>query len=50
MDPATQNCMTCHNGGSNISPAIPNVYAEFAKIAHPYPAGTNTHDTNEARC
>ena len=48
MDSATQNCMTCHNGGSNISPAIPNVYAEFAKIAHPYPAGTNTHDTNEA--
>ncbi len=48
MDSATQNCMTCHNGGSNISPAIPNVYAEFAKIAHPYPAGTNTHDSNEA--
>ncbi|MFL6304511.1 MAG: cytochrome c3 family protein [Candidatus Sulfotelmatobacter sp.] len=48
MDSATQNCMTCHNGGSNISPAIPNVYAEFAKISHPYPAGTNTHDTNEA--
>lgn len=48
MDPATQNCMNCHNGGSNISPAIPNVYAEFAKIAHPFPAGTNTHDSNEA--
>ncbi len=48
MDASTQNCMTCHNGGSNISPAIPNVYTEFAKIAHPYPAGTNTHDTAEA--
>jgi predicted CXXCH cytochrome family protein len=48
MDSSTQNCMTCHNGGSNISPAIPNVYAEFAKIAHPYPAGNNTHDSNEA--
>lgn len=48
MDAATQNCMTCHNGGSNISPAIPNVYAEFAKIAHPYPSGTSTHDSNEA--
>jgi predicted CXXCH cytochrome family protein len=46
-DSATQNCMTCHNGGSNISPAIPNVYAEFAKIAHPFPAGTNTHDSGE---
>src|SRR5581483_8440126 len=48
MDSSTQNCMTCHNGSSNISPAIPNVYAEFSKIGHPYPAGTNTHDTGEA--
>jgi predicted CXXCH cytochrome family protein len=48
MDAATQNCSTCHSGGSNISPAIPDVYAEFAKIAHPYPAGTNTHDAGEA--
>ncbi len=47
MDSYTQNCMTCHNGGSNISPAILNVYNEFAKISHPYPAGTNTHDTSE---
>ena len=47
MDAATQNCITCHNGGSNISPAIPNVYAEFAKIAHPFPAGSNTHDAAE---
>lgn len=47
MDSYTQNCMNCHNGGSNITPAIPNVYAEFAKIAHPYPAGNNSHDTNE---
>jgi predicted CXXCH cytochrome family protein len=47
MDSATQNCMTCHNGGSNISPAIPNIYAEFSKIAHPYPSGINIHDTGE---
>ena len=47
MDAATQSCMTCHNGGSNISPAIPNVYAEFSKIAHPYPSGINTHDAGE---
>jgi hypothetical protein len=40
--------MSCHNGGSNISPAIPNIYAEFSKIAHPYPSGINTHDTGEA--
>jgi predicted CXXCH cytochrome family protein len=48
VDASTQNCMTCHNGTTNISPAIPNVYAEFAKIAHPYPAGSNTHDSGEA--
>jgi len=48
MDSATQNCITCHNGGSNISPAIPNVYAEFSKISHPYPSGVNTHDPGEA--
>lgn len=47
LDSATQNCMTCHNGGSNISPVIPNVYAEFSKIAHPYPSGVNTHDAAE---
>ncbi len=48
MDPATQDCMSCHNGGSNISPAIPNVYAEFAKTGHPFPAGSNQHDAEES--
>lgn len=48
MDSATQNCMTCHNGGSNISPAITNVYTEFTKISHPYPSGVNNHDAGEA--
>lgn len=48
MDSYTQNCMTCHNGGSNISPAITNVYAEFSKIAHPYPSGLNLHDSGES--
>ena len=48
IDSATQNCMTCHNGGSNISPAIPNTYAEFSKISHPYPQGVNGHDAAEA--
>jgi predicted CXXCH cytochrome family protein len=47
VDASTENCVTCHNGGSNISPAIPNIYAEFAKISHPYPSGINVHDTGE---
>ena len=48
MDPATQDCMSCHNGGSDISPAIPNVYAEFAKTGHPFPAGSSQHDAEES--
>ncbi len=47
MDSSTQNCITCHNGGSNISPAIANVYAEYSKISHPFPSGINTHDAGE---
>jgi predicted CXXCH cytochrome family protein len=49
MDNTTQNCITCHNGGSNISPAIPNVFAEFAKTAgHLFPTGKNQHSANES--
>ncbi len=48
MDGATQNCITCHNGGSNLSPAIPNVFAEFAKAGHPFPTGSNRHTMQES--
>ncbi len=47
LDAATQSCISCHNGNNNITPALPNVYAEFAKpTSHPFPAlsGNNTHD------
>jgi hypothetical protein len=47
MDHATQDCMTCHNGGSLGSPVAPNVMAEIAKISHPLPAGNNFHDAAE---
>lgn len=47
MDAATQNCLTCHDGGTNITPSIANVYAEYSKIAHPLPAGVNIHDAGE---
>jgi predicted CXXCH cytochrome family protein len=43
-----QDCLTCHNGGTNISPAVPNVMAEFNKTGHPFPSGNNLHDANEA--
>jgi predicted CXXCH cytochrome family protein len=46
-DPVTQNCMTCHEGGTYISPPAPNIMAEIAKISHPLPAGNNFHDASE---
>ncbi len=45
--PNEQDCAGCHNGGTNLTPAIPNVFAEFAKTGHPFPAGNNTHDAAE---
>jgi len=48
MDAATQSCMTCHSGGSNLQQPIANIYAEFAKKGHPFPAGSHTHEANEA--
>ena len=48
IDASTQDCITCHNGGGNVSPAAPDVYAEFAKTSpHLLPAGTNGHDAAE---
>ncbi len=47
MDAATQNCIACHNGGSSLSPVIANIYAEFAKAGHPFPAGGNRHNAEE---
>ncbi|MBZ5627068.1 MAG: hypothetical protein LAQ69_51605 [Acidobacteriia bacterium] len=46
--PNEQDCVACHSGGTNISPPAPNVFAEFAKTGHPFPAGTNGHDASEA--
>jgi len=47
VDASTQNCLNCHNGGSTVSPAIPNIYQEFTKKGHPFPAGSNLHVMNE---
>jgi nitrate reductase cytochrome c-type subunit len=49
MDKTTENCVTCHNGGSNISPALPNVFSEFTKTTgHPFPSGRDQHKANES--
>ena len=47
MDAATQSCVTCHNGGTFLSPAAPNIMVEMAKTGHPLPAGNNAHDAAE---
>jgi Doubled CXXCH motif (Paired_CXXCH_1) len=47
VDAATQDCMTCHNGGTYVSPAAPNITAEMAKTGHPAPSGNNNHDAAE---
>lgn len=41
------DCASCHSGGSNVSPPAPNIFAEYSKISHPFPNGTNTHDAAE---
>jgi predicted CXXCH cytochrome family protein len=48
LDVNTRNCVTCHDGGNNISPALPNILAEFNKPGHPLPASGNTHQTRES--
>ena len=45
--PNEQDCQACHNGGSNLSPAAPNIFAEFAKTGHPFTTGPSTHDAAE---
>lgn len=47
-DSATQACMTCHNGGTYLSPVPLNIMAEVAKTGHPLPSGNNFHDAAEA--
>ena len=47
VDAVTQSCMTCHNGGTYLSPAAPNIGAETSKVGHPVPAGNNPHDAAE---
>lgn len=43
------DCVVCHSGGSNLSPAAPNIMVEFAKQgAHPFSTSTGTHDIGEA--
>jgi len=42
------DCLGCHGAGSNLSPAIPNVSAEFAKAAHPFSTAGGAHDAAES--
>ena len=48
--PNEQDCIACHNGGSNITPVPPSVFAEYAapKVGHPFPSTPNPHDAAES--
>ena len=48
--PNEQDCIACHNGGTNISPVPPSVFAEYAtpKVGHPLSTTTNPHDAAES--
>ncbi len=41
-------CFACHSGVASISPPAPNIFAEYSKIAHPLPNGSNPHDSAES--
>jgi predicted CXXCH cytochrome family protein len=47
-----QACLSCHNGGTNVAPAAPNIYAEMTapKIGHTVAASSanNSHSAHEA--
>ncbi len=42
-----QDCIACHGGGTNLSPAPANIFAEFAKTGHPLTNATGQHDAAE---
>ena len=48
--PNEQDCIACHNGGSNITPVPPSVFAEYVapKVGHPFPTSTAPHDAAES--
>ena len=46
--PNEQDCAACHSGGTNISPAAPNIFQEMTKVGHPVPSGNNQHDAGES--
>jgi predicted CXXCH cytochrome family protein len=47
-----QTCLACHSGGSNVSPPVPNIYAEISspKITHSVAiaGGNNSHSPKES--
>ena len=44
-----QACLLCHGGGSNVSPAAPNILAELSlpKIGHSFPQTNHPHQAGE---
>ena len=43
-----QACISCHGGGTNVSPAVPNIFAEMTKTGHLFSSANNVHDRSES--
>jgi predicted CXXCH cytochrome family protein len=48
--PYDQDCISCHAGGSNVSPAAPDVLAEMSlpKVGHSFPQANHMHQASES--
>jgi predicted CXXCH cytochrome family protein len=48
-DVGDQTCLNCHDGSSNVSPPVPNVFSEMTapKYGHAFSMGDNPHRPNE---
>ena len=47
VDTVSQSCYGCHSGSDRLVQPIANVFAEFEKKGHPFPAGANLHSASE---
>ena len=45
--PNEQDCIACHNGRSNLSPAAAQRVRRIRQGGHPFPSGNNAHDAAE---
>lgn len=47
IDGTSQSCMFCHGASDKLLQPLANVFTEFEKRGHPFPAGTDAHSPIE---